>query len=556
MIATSGCLLFAAAALSLLAATHVPFAFDVHRVDDDIRTLSSDEFEGRGPATRGEVKTVAFIVDRMKAAGLQPGGTIRDGLRGWTQDVPLVEAAIVARPVLSWRRGKVVHALTQGDEIAVQAIPGGDRRTDIRDAPLVFVGYGVKAPERGWDDFKGADLRGKIAVVLINDPDFEARPEDEAYGRFGGKAMTYYGRWTYKFEQAARLGALGCLIIHEDAAASYGWATARNSVIVPQFGVVGDNAEQLRLEAWIRGGMASELLRGAGLDLEHAKKAARQRSFEPIDLHATLSASLAMRMRRVVTHNVMGILPGAQHPDDTVIYSAHWDHLGVGMADSKGDRIYNGARDNASGVAMMLELARAFASGRRPDRSILFIALGAEERGLLGSSYYATHPVYPLETTVADLNMDEVLGQGAARDFSIAGNARLGLLDLLTAEGAKLGRTYTPGSHPEAGGFFREDSFPFAKQGVPAVSFMNGRDLIDGGRARGDALEEAYTRDHYHQPSDEWSPTWDLSAVVPDLTLLEAVGRHLASGGQWPQWGADSEFKIIRDVSASARSGR
>jgi len=534
------------AATALTAAAPAAPVFDTARVSEDVRVLASDAFEGRGPATAGETKSVDYISKQMKAAGLQPGGP---GGK-WTQDVPLLMSDIVGTPKVSMTIGGARRSLTQGQEIAVRAALDGETQIDLASAPLVFVGYGVKAPERGWDDFKGMDLKGKVLVVLVNDPDFEG-----GEGDFGGKTMTYYGRWTYKYEEGARQKAAGVLVIHETAPASYGWATVKNSNTNTMFDIVRKDpaAEHAPMEGWIQRDLAADLFKAAGMDFDAMKKAAQRKDFKPVALNATLDASYAVKAQTIVSHNVLGRLPGAKHPNETVIYSAHWDHLGIGLPDAKGDRIYNGARDNASGVASLLELGRAFAHAPRTDRSIVFIAVTAEEKGLLGSEYYGANPVYPLATTAGVINMDNMFGQGAAKDYTISGVAKLGLLDMLVAEGDKLGRTYVPDPRTETGGFYRSDHFTLAKQGVPAISFKPGIDLTNGGIARGRALGDAYTADRYHQPADEWSADMDLSSVVPDLTLLYDVGRTLADGRMWPEWSADSEFKAKRDESAAQR---
>ncbi|MHA3790962.1 M28 family metallopeptidase [Sphingomonas sp. YL-JM2C] len=536
--------LLLAPALCLAAPTP---AFDVQRFSQDVKTLSDDSFEGRAPATEGEKKTIAYIIQQMKAAGLQPG--MPDG--GWTQSVPLLKSDIVGAPKLSLRLGDgAARALTQGEEIAVRAALTGQDKVDIAAAPLVFVGYGVKAPERNWDDFKGADLKGKILVVLVNDPDFEG-----GEGDFGGKTMTYYGRWTYKYEEGARQGAAGVLVIHEYAPASYGWPTVKNSNTNTMFDIVraDPTAEHVPMEGWIQRDLAVDLFKAAGLDFEAMKKAAQRKDFKPVALNATLDAAYAVKAETITSYNVLGRLAGAKHPNETVIYSGHWDHLGIGQPDAKGDRIYNGARDNASGIAALLELGRAFAKAPRTDRSVLFLAVTAEEKGLLGSEYYAANPVYPLATTAGVINMDSIIGEGAARDFTISGVARLGLLDMLVDQGRKLGRVYVPDPKTETGGFYRSDHFPMAKAGVPAFSFKGGIDLVKGGVARGKELGAIYTRDRYHQPADEWSADMDLSNIGPDLTLLYNTGRALADSRAWPDWAPDAEFKAKRDETAAER---
>ncbi|HEY0413726.1 MAG TPA: M28 family metallopeptidase [Allosphingosinicella sp.] len=541
----------AIASLPLAAAMAQPSAtFDPARLSEHIRVLASDAFEGRGPATAGETKSVAYIVGQMKAAGLQPGGSLVRGKRGWTQNVPLLRASIVGTPKLSFDVAGQRRALSQGEEIAVRAALNGERRVAIADAPLVFVGYGVKAPERDWDDFKGVDLHGKIMVVLVNDPDYET-----GRGDFGGKAMTYYGRWTYKYEEAARQGAAGVLVVHETGPASYGWATVKNSNTNTMFDIVRSDpaAAHTPMEGWIQRDEAVALFRASGLDFDEMKRRAQGRDFRPVPLKAAFSADYAVDAKVITSHNVVGRLPGAKRPDETIVYSAHWDHLGVGRPDARGDRIYNGAVDNATGIASLIEIGRAFAHGPRPQRSLVFLAVTAEEKGLLGSEYYASNPLYPLAKTVGVLNMDALSVSGPARNFSISGSAKLGLLDDLIAEGRRRGRTFTPEPHPENGGFYRSDHFPMAKRGVPAVSFQSGNDLVQGGKARGEALSEAYTKDRYHQPADEWSADWDLSGMTQDLSLLHAVGLRLANSREWPNWSPDSEFRATRDKTASQR---
>jgi Zn-dependent M28 family amino/carboxypeptidase len=422
----------------------------------------------------------------------------------------------------------------------------------LTNAPLLFVGYGVTAPERGWDDFKDADVRGKIIVVLINDPDFEG-----GEGQFGGKAMTYYGRWTYKFEEAARRGAAGVLIVHETEPASYGWNTVKNSNTNTMFDIVRANpaAEHTPFDSWIQRDLATRIFAASGLDFEAAKQAAKRKDFRPVPLKATLSAAVNAKTERIVSQNVVGRLEGKTRPDETVIYSAHWDHLGIGLPDANGDRIYNGALDNGTGVAHVLEQARSFAREPRTDRSIVFLFVSVEEKGLLGSEYYAANPLYPLSKTVGVLNTDSMGVYGPARDFSISGTARLGLLDVLVAAGQRQGRRFTPDPHPESGGFYRSDHFPMAKVGVPAVSFKSGLDLVNGGIARGEALSKEYTTKRYHQPDDEYSPSWDFSGIVSDGKLLHAVGRDLANSNAWPNWSEDSEFRASRDRTAAERTG-
>ena len=540
-----GALATALAAAAASAASAAPAA-DLDRVANDIRILASDDFEGRAPATRGETKTTDYGARQMKDAGLTPAGD----KGGWFQKVPLRQSDIIGQPSLSMTFGGKTQALVQSQEVAIRAAQTGQAAVRISNLPLVFVGYGVKAPERNWDDFKGVDLKGKIMVVLVNDPDFEG-----GEGDFGGKQMTYYGRWTYKYEEAARQGAAGVLVIHETDPASYGWATVKNSNTNPMFDIVRADPTKTHvpMEGWIQRDLAVSLFKASGLDFETARVAARKADFKPVPLAATMSADYRVKSSIITSNNVAGLLKGSKYPDETVIYSAHWDHLGVGAPDSRGDTIYNGAKDNASGTAALLELARMFQAGARPERSILFLAVTAEERGLLGSEYYATNPLRPLATTAGVINMDGPVGMEKTKDFSIYGLAKLDLLDMLTEEAARLGRHYTPDVRAEAGTFYRSDHFSMAKLGVPAITFSPGQDLVDGGAARGKELSAAYTRDRYHQPSDGFDDSWNRDSWSGDLTLLHAIGNRLANTHAWPNWSQDSEFRAARDASAAQR---
>ena len=534
----------------LAAAVHAP-TFSPQRLSDEVKTLSSDAFEGRGPATPAETKTIAYVVAQMKAAGLQPGGDLKDGKRAWTQAVPLLRTEIVGTPTLTLTEGGRPQALTQGEQIAIRAPMNGSTAVAIANAPLVFVGYGVKAPERHWDDYKGVDLHGKIAVVLVNDPDFET-----GKGDFGGKAMTYYGRWSYKYEEAARQGAVGMLVVHETAPASYGWATVKNSNINTMFDIVRDHpaAEHPQIEGWIQRDLAVQMFKRAGLDFDALKKQAQTRGFKPVTLKGeSFSASFKVDSKVITSHNIVGRVVGSKYPDQTVIYSAHWDHLGVGQADAQGDRIYHGAVDNATGTAALIELGRAFAHAPRPLRSVVFLNVTAEEKGLLGSEYYASKPLYPLATTAGVINMDALDPHGPTRNFTISGSARLGLLDDLITDAKKYGMVYTPDPKPEAGHFFRSDHFSFAKRGVPAISFGSGNDWVDGGVAAGKAAEDDYNTKRYHQPGDQWQASWPFTGMARDLQLLYTVGDQLANSQQWPDWSRDSEFRAARDATAAER---
>jgi Zn-dependent M28 family amino/carboxypeptidase len=526
--------------------------FDPARLSQHVQTLGSDAFEGRAPATPGETKTVAYLTDQFARAGLQPGGDLVNGKRTWTQAVPLLRSEFTAPPQVTLNLAGQSTPLTQGEQIAVRAPTNGDKMMVIDGAPLVFVGYGVKAPERGWDDFKGQDMRGKILVMLVNDPDFEG-----GEGDFAGKAMTYYGRWTYKYEEGARQGAKGVLVIHETEPASYGWATVKNSNTDAKFDIVRPNPAAVHplLEGWIQRDLAAQLFAASGTSFEAMKAAAKRKDFKPVPLKASLTIHGDARTEVVTSHNVVGLVPGKTRPDETVIYMGHWDHLGIGQPDATGDRIFNGAIDNGTGIAQLIEQGRAFASGPRPQRSVVFMAVTAEERGLLGSEYYAANPLYPAAKTAGAINTDVLGVLGPARDFSVRGNQKFGLLDLLIEEASKRGRRFTPDPNAGTGTFYRSDHFTFAKVGIPALSFTPGEDLVTGGVARAQAWNANYRATMYHQPADEFDPSWDFTGMAQDAELLHGVGERLANSCEWPNWSADSEFRAARDRSAAERQG-
>ena len=530
------------------------FATDTHgggisadNLSRHVRVLASDEFEGRAPGTPGEEKTIAYVVGELEKAGVQPGG--RNG--AWTQDVALVRAQVDGEVSAAVKVGGALQALANADDVVLQSLSPVER-VDIIDAPLVFVGYGISAPERGWDDYKGVDLKGKIALVLVNDPDFETA----AAGAFDGRAVTYYGRWTYKYEELARQGAAGVLIVHETAPASYGWATVRASGLSPVFDIPREDAAQYhtRLRGWMQRDLAVSLFQRAGLDFEAEKRRAQTAAFAPVALgDATMSAAFALKRDQVVTRNVIGKLQGAQRPDETVIYSAHWDAFGIGEPDASGDAIRHGAVDNATGVAAVIELARVFAAGPRPQRTLLFMALTAEEKGLQGATYYAANPVAPLEKTAAVLNIEMLSPDGPNRDIASWGNGRVSLEGDLKRVAEAHGRTYSPDPNLEAGFFYRADHFAFARAGVPAITVGAGLDRIDGGVASGKALRDAYFARCYHQPCDAWTTAWDASGQAQDVELLYALGREIADSRAWPRWLNGSEFKAERERSETER---
>ncbi|MFT4257193.1 MAG: M28 family metallopeptidase [Pseudoxanthomonas sp.] len=511
-----------------------------------VRTLASDEFEGRAPATRGETRTVAYLIDEFAKAGVQPGG--ENGT--WVQPVPLARARIDGAVKVQLQVGGETQTLANGEDVVLQTLQPVDR-VEVANAPLVFVGYGIDAPERDWDDYKGVDLRGKVALVLVNDPDFEA-----GAGDFDGRGMTYYGRWTYKYEELARKGALGVLIVHETAPAAYGWATVRASGLSPVFDIerADASAYHTHLRGWMQRELAVSLFRRAGLDFEAEKKKAQGRDFKPVPLgDARLSASFAVKRERVLSQNVIGKLEGAVRPDESVVYSAHWDAFGLGEADASGDSIRHGAVDNATGVASVLELARVFAAGPRPQRTVLFIAFTAEEKGLLGAMHYAAHPVMALEKTAAVINMEMFSPDGPMRDIASWGNGRVSLEADLKRVAEANGRSYLHNPNPESGFFYRADHFAFARAGVPAITAGAGKDMLDGGLSRGEELFAKYFANCYHQPCDNWTPAWNAQGHMQDTALLYSLGREIANGRDWPQWQDGSEFKAVRDASASAR---
>jgi Zn-dependent M28 family amino/carboxypeptidase len=525
---------------------------DPIRMSNMVRTLASDDYEGRAPGTAGEAKTIAYISEQFRLAGLEPAG--ENG--GWTQKVPLVRTQLAkdGSVSLAAKGGRV--ALRVPDDVYLSTVRETERAR-IDGAPMVFVGYGVAAPERQWDDFKGVDLTGKVAVFLVNDPDFEAAAGDPVAGRFGGQAMTYYGRWTYKYEEAARRGAIAALVVHETAGAGYGWSTVQapggeNYNIVLKPGA----PQPVLLQGWIQRAAAEDLFRRVGLDFETVKRQARTAGFRPVDLEARFSADFGVEAVRVESHNVLGRIAGSKRPDETIWFAGHWDAYGVGAPDARGRRIRPGALDDASGIAGIVELARAFKAGPRPERSLVFAAWTAEERGLLGAEHYSTSPLFPMAKAVANLTLDTLQPNGLARDVVLIGKGQSDLEDRLAQAAARQGRTVTADARPERGLFYRADHFAFAKRGVPVLLLMalgGGVDLVEGGREAGDRWVSEFTANCYHQTCDEWRPDLDFSGAAQDVALLYEIGRELAFGRAWPDWYPGSEFRAIREQSAAAR---
>ncbi len=536
----------AALALALPAAAQ-DAGFDPTRLSEHIRVLSADDFQGRGIATPAEQQVIDYVSAQMQAAGLEPGG--ENG--GWTQAVAL-NRFTTSNIQASLSVGDWSLPLAQGEQIVASTRRPGSEHVMLTDAPLVFVGYGIKAPERNWDDFKGQDMTGKILVVLVNDADFE----EPALDTFGGRAMTYYGRWTYKYEEAARQGAAGVIIVHEDAPASYGWTTVRNSWSGPQFDIVRSDAnERVPVESWVQREVAVELFRRSGLDFDALKAQARSRDFQPVELTgAELDIMFDVASQRIETHNIIGRLPGTTRPDETILFTGHWDHIGVGAPDADGDAIFNGAVDNASGIAGLLELARIAGAAPRSERSLVFIGFTAEESGLLGSEYYAANPLYPLETTVGGFNMDSANVYGRTRHLGVIGYGQSDDFDgRLERAAVAQGRTLEPDQMTQAGYYFRSDHFPLAKRGVPMVYADSSGPFVDEPIAARTAARDEYTARRYHQANDEWSADWDYRGQIQDLEVYWSIARDLADSGDWPAWSQRSEFAAARATSASAR---
>jgi Zn-dependent M28 family amino/carboxypeptidase len=524
---------------------------DPERISQTVKVLASDEFEGRAPGTRGETKTIEWLAKRFGELGLEPGGE-----RGsWTQSVPLVRTQIDAPATLSFAVGGKQRALTQSNDVYVSTVRKVDR-VKIESAPVVFVGYGVTAPERQWDDYKKVDLRGKLAVYLINDPDFYAKAGEPVAGRFGDRRMTYYGRWTYKFEEAARGGAIAALIVHDTEGVGYGWST----VIAPageNYDIVRENPnERLLLQGWLASAAANEIFKSAGLDLAALSVQARRADFAPVELqNARFNANLPVTATMAESRNFLAKLPGSKRPDETVMFAAHWDAYGVGPPDAQGRRIRPGANDDALGVAGVLELARVFKAAPQPERTLVFAAWTAEERGLLGSQFYAAKPLYPVEKTVANLTLDILQTAGLAKDVLLVGAGQSELEDDLARAAAAQGRVVTPESLPERGLFYRADHFPLARQGVPVLLLMaisGAADMREGGRAAGNRWLEDYMR-CYHQPCDAWDASLDFRGAAQDVELFHTIGRDLANSTRWPQWRTDSEFHGVRTKSNAVR---
>ena len=511
-----------------------------------IKILASDEFEGRAPGAKGEELSVKYISEQFARIGLKPGNP--DGT--YIQEVPL--AGITSEPVMSFTVGEKKTDLKFPDDyVASSARLQSDIKID--NADVVFVGYGVVAPEYGWDDYKDVDVRGKTILMLINDPAIPDPKDPKKFDdkMFKGKAMTYYGRWTYKYEIAAQKGAAAAVIIHETEPAAYPYSVVKTSWAKENFELdqPNKNMDAVQVRSWITLDVAKKLLADSGQDFDALKKAAIKRDFRPVALKAKANISIKQTVRSFKSHNVLGKLEGSDPKlkDEWVVYTAHWDHLGRHL-DLPGDQIFNGAIDNASGVASVIQLGAAFVKlNPPPKRSVLFMATTAEEAGLLGAKFYAEHPLYPLEKTLADINIDTVNPWGKTRDIEDLSNNNSTLDDMLAAAAKRNGRVMKPNSQPEKGGFYRADHFEFSKLGVPALYIGGGKEVIGKPAEFGQQKKDDYTAHHYHQVSDEVNPEWDLSGAAQDMQLLFEVGYQVANGDKFPEWKSGTEFKAKRD---------
>jgi len=516
------------------------------------RELSSDAYEGRSPGTPGEEKTVQYLTEQFRQLGLKPGNP--DG--SWTQPVEMI--GFTATPLMSVAADGRAIPLQFPDDVVVTSRRNVER-VEVPASDVVFVGYGVVAPEYGWDDYKGLDVRGKTILMLINDPAVPNPNDSTALDStvFRGKAMTYYGRWTYKFEIATEKGAAAAIIIHETGPAGYPWAVVQGSYSRENIDIkrTDQNMKRVAVEGWITLDKAKQLLKASGQDFDALKRAARTREFVPVPLKATATFSIRNTLRDIKSKNVIARLEGSDPTlkHQYVIYTAHWDHLGRDTT-RPGDQIFNGALDNATGTAALIELAKAFTRARpAPKRTMLFLAVTAEEKGLAGAKFYAENPLYPLDQTLADINMDGVNQWGRTKDITVIGYGNSTLDDVLRDLATPLGRTLAPDAEPEKGFFYRSDHFEFAKQGVPALYVEAGIDFIGKPAGYGRQKRDEYTSNDYHKPSDEVKPDWDLSGAVEDLRLLYAVGLRVANDPAWPAWKPGTEFKAARDAMLKAK---
>lgn len=514
-------------------------------IRDLTRELSTDEFEGRMPGTRGEELTVELLKKEFAKAGLEPGNA-----GSWVQEVPLIE--ITGRdyaPLTIKGDGTELSFEVGSDWVGVTYRE--DAATRLAESEMVFVGYGINAPERGWNDYEGLDVTGKTVIILVNDPDWEF---PSLTGPFNGKAMTYYGRWSYKYEEAGRQGAAAALIVHDTDPASYPWGVVEGGWSGPQgYPQRGENPEPMTsINGWVSNETARAIMSAAGQDLDALTTAAKQEGFEAVELGLTASTAFENDIRSFVSQNVIGILPGNERPDEYVIHTAHWDHMGRCPPAPDGDDICNGAIDNATGTAALVALAEAHAKSGPTARSQVFLAVTAEEQGLLGAHYYAANPVYPLAQTVAGINMDAFEMAGPSRDVTVIGGGKSQLDAFLDAALVEDGRTITADPNPQAGYYYRSDHFAFAKLGVPMFYVEGGQNLVDGGTQAGAAIADDYRQNRYHKPKDEFDENWNWDGVMMDLQLFYRLGRMLGNSTSWPNWNEGDEFRGARDENCAA----
>lgn len=504
------------------------------------KLLASDEFEGRFPASEGEEKTVSFLKEEFQKLGLKPGNG-----DSYFQEIPMVEITAEPDTPLKITNKKESDEFSYGDEfvaLTLRVVP----EVALKDSEMVFIGYGIVAPEYGWNDYQGLDVRGKTVVMLVNDPGFATHDPQ----LFNGKAMTYYGRWTYKFEEAARQGAEGALIIHETEPAAYGWGVVRKGWTGPNFNLVSpdNNLSRCAVEGWIHLDTALKIFGIAGKNFEEMKTAASQPGFKPVSLDLKASLVLKNGVRHVTSRNVIALLPGEERAGEYIIYTSHWDHFGIDT-NLEGDKIYNGAVDNATGTAGLIELARSFAKLKTPpSRSIIFLAVTGEEQGLLGSAYYAESPIFPAAKTVAAINMDSLNVYGRMKDITVIGYGNSELDAYVETSAQEQSRRVRPDPNPERGSYYRSDHFPFAKQGIPSVYIGTGIDHVEHGEEWTIAKRDKYLAEKYHKPGDEFDPSWDFTGAIEDLKLTFKVGYLLSMESRFPNWKEGTEFKAKRDA--------
>jgi Zn-dependent M28 family amino/carboxypeptidase len=510
-------------------------------IKSHIAVLAADSLMGRKPFTAGETKAITYISSQFKSIGLEPGNN-----GSYFQDVPMVEITSTPSATMQITGEKTNISLNYLTDFVASTRREVDT-LQLKKSPLVFAGYGIVAPEYKWNDYAGLDVKGKTVIVLVNDPGFKSGD----HTLFKGDTMTYYGRWTYKYEEAARQGAAGIIIVHQADPASYGWSVVTNSFAGAKLYLQQKDKHMSRckVEGWITEDAAKKLFSAAGIT-GNIRAIARKRDFKAIPLNLNATLTVHTKLKYSTSHNVIAVLKGSDRPDECILYTAHWDHLGIGKPDAKGDSIYNGAVDNASGVAAVLSVAKAFTLQKdKPKRTIVFLTVTAEEQGLLGSEYYATHPIYPLNKTVADLNMDALGDYGETNDFAITGKGQNDLEDYVADYAKAHNKEITGDKNPGAGGYYRSDHFNFAKVGVPALDLNNGAESTAYGAAWGKQKQKEYGEQHYHQASDNYSPAMDANGMAQVANMLFNIGNKLANETTFPGWKNGSEFKAVRDKS-------